>query len=374
MTRSMFLGILCILGPLTCAAQHVNGEATYISFSVPGAQGTYPMSINASMTVTGYYNISPTEARGFAREADGTITTFDIKGGVWTEPESINAAGDIAGFYEINSGVPQGFLRYADGTVITFDPPKGMFPNPAQAQPVSINDFDDIAGNYPYPNVASSVFTRSSAGVFNTIRYPQGASYNTVATSMNASGAVVGYFDYGTQERGFLAHPDGYFAEIAVPLTAGQNDCSSFTIPEAINAGGALAGWYLNYTGTAHACNITNTGGFVQSPEGVLTQFALPGTPPTLPLPGFPIEKGSLTIPHWISLDDNGDIAGSYSDATGTQHGFVRNPYGTITTFDPPEGNQTVSTGINDLGEVTGYYQYHAGNGPPVGFIRVPQS
>ena len=55
------------------------------------------------------------------------------------------------------------------------------------------------------------------------------------------------------------------------------------------------------------------------------------------------------------------------------QHGFVRNPYGTITSFDPPEGNQTTTTSINDEGAIAGFYHYYVGGGPPVGFIRVPQ-
>jgi hypothetical protein len=97
--RSM-IAALCLLGPLTCVAHggNINGEATYISFSVPGGLGTYPMGINASMTVTGYYYVTPTVAHGFLRDADGTITTFDVAGGIWTQPEGINAAGDITGF------------------------------------------------------------------------------------------------------------------------------------------------------------------------------------------------------------------------------------------------------------------------------------
>jgi hypothetical protein len=65
--------------------------------------------------------------------------------------------------------------------------------------------------------------------------------------------------------------------------------------------------------------------------------------------------------------DQAGDITGSYTDAAGVQHGFVRNPYGTITSFDPPESNQTTPTRINDGGAVAGFYQYRAGGVPPVG-------
>lgn len=105
MIPRFMVAALCVLGPLTCVAHAggINGEATYISFQVPGALGTYPMSINNSMTVTGYYYVTPTQTRGFVRDADGTITTFDVDvaGVVWIEPESINARGDITGFYEL---------------------------------------------------------------------------------------------------------------------------------------------------------------------------------------------------------------------------------------------------------------------------------
>jgi hypothetical protein len=125
MIPRFMVAALCVLGPLTCVAHggNINGEAPFISFSVPGALGTYPMSTNAAMAVTGYYSVSHTVTRGFLRDADGTITTFDVAGGIWTEPEGINAARDTTGFYQLPAGVPQGFLRYADGRIITFDPP-----------------------------------------------------------------------------------------------------------------------------------------------------------------------------------------------------------------------------------------------------------
>jgi hypothetical protein len=60
MIPRFLVAALCLPGPLTCVAGNIHGEATYISFSVPGALGTYPTGINTSMEVTGYYNISPT--------------------------------------------------------------------------------------------------------------------------------------------------------------------------------------------------------------------------------------------------------------------------------------------------------------------------
>jgi hypothetical protein len=365
MIPRFLVAVLYVLGPLTCVAHggNINGEATYISFSVPGALGTYPMSINASMTVTGYYNVSATVARGFLREADGTITTFNVGGAIWTQPEGINAAGDITGFYHEQPGaVLQGFLRYADGRSITFAGNPAIY---LGLLPVSINDFDEIAGNYV--DTTQSAFTRSRGGVFTTIPVPDDGSIE--ATAINWSGSVVGYVGRTNDlYTGFVAHPDGYWAEIAVPANP---DCANQTMPDAINAAGTIAGWYTNNYYNDPACQSENTGGFVRSPDGNVTLFQPPGTMAEF-LEHLP-EPGYTPWPHWISIDQAGDIAGFYTDAADVQHGFVRNPYGTITSFDPPEGQEPTPTSINDGGAIAGFYHYHAGGGPPVGFIRVPQ-
>src|ERR1700761_156476 len=193
MIRSLLFAVLCMAGPLICAGQNVNGEATYVSFSVPGAQGTIPMGINASGTVTGYYYVSPSNGRGFVRTADGTITTFDVMGAVWTQPESINTQGDIAGWYDLTvEGAHQvtlGFLRYADGRTITIGPPQQTGP-PSIVEPVSINDFDDIAADYEYPGWFES-FSWSAAAGYHQILFDG----ITTATSINDSGSVVGVIE-----------------------------------------------------------------------------------------------------------------------------------------------------------------------------------
>jgi hypothetical protein len=362
---------LCLLGPLFCSAQEpaVSNQVSYLSFEVPGALGTYPMSINASMAVTGYYYVSPTETRGFLRNQDGAISLFGVPGALWVEPESINAGGDITGFYELVSGVPQGFVRYADGRMVLFDPPDA-FQGP-QSQPVGISDFDEIAGNYPYPLSVADGFTRSRAGVFSYFGFGQGAIYPTVVTGLNASGTVVGYFSVDGASVGFLHHPDGFRATFAVPDGPGYGPSFNFdTIAESVNANGTIAGWYLN---CMDFCTTTSTGGFVYSPPGVFTLFNPPGTLLTLPRPGFVNDGGSLLVPHRVSINQDGSIAGSYTDAEGAQHGFVRNPYGTITSFDPPRGNQTTVTSINDAGVTAGFYYYDWNSQIAQGFLRIPK-
>jgi hypothetical protein len=49
-------------------------------------------------------------------------------------------------------------------------------------------------------------------------------------------------------------------------------------------------------------------------------------------------------------------------------HGFLRRPGGTILSFDPAGSTGTTVTGINDAGEITGYYTL--ANGRTLGFVR----
>ena len=349
---------LCVLGPLTSFAlgANINGEATYISFSVPGALGTFPMSINASMIVAGYYDESSTSRRGFVRDAEGTITTFNIAGAASTQPQSINAAGDITGFYFSQPGLASsGFLRYADGRIIVLSGNPGAYES---VVPAAINDFDNIVGDYFHDGVVA--FSRSRTGEFTSLPPP-----NSVATAINATGTVVGVLAGPYAFTGFVAHPDGYWAAIG---PAASLSCGDQTIPDAINAAGVIAGTFTANYSFNSSCPI-NTGGFVQSPDGVFTLFQPPGQMPYF----HDLDLESPTLPlHLVSIDNTGDITGSYTDSGGVAHGFVRNPYGTMTSFDPPEGTETYATSINDGGAIAGYYSYKAGSGPPVGFIRVP--
>jgi hypothetical protein len=345
---------LCVLGSFTGAAHasNINGEASFISFKVPAARSTYPMAINSSMTVAGYYLVTTTEARGFIRTADGMIDTFGVAGAVWTEPESINTAGDITGLYETTAVAPgnqtQGFLRYADGRILTFDPPT-QAGNAPTGFPVSINDFDDIAGTVYNYNSTSYGFTRSREDVFSP---PLSFGYATVATAINASGSVVGYASSsaGGDAFGFESHPDGYHFTFTVSLPSSAA-CTAATFPGTINAEGTIAGWYYAF------CPTFETGGFVMSPEGAVSVFQSLGA----------------IVENYIQINDVGDVTGAYTDTAGDQHGFVRNPYGTISTFDPPEHDVmsgTQPTGINDAGVITGFYD-QAG---VTGFLRVPST
>jgi hypothetical protein len=66
-----------------------------------------------------------------------------------------------------------------------------------------------------------------------------------------------------------------------------------------------------------------------------------------------------------LNINSAGEVVGYYLDAHASSHGFLRFPDGTVTSFDPPMGDNTDAAGINDLGIITGSYS----NG---GYLRVP--
>jgi hypothetical protein len=75
-----------------------------------------------------------------------------------------------------------------------------------------------------------------------------------------------------------------------------------------------------------------------------------------------------LTLP--TSINDAGAITGLYIVANGRALGFVRDPHGKFTSFDP--GPDTFPKSINDEGAITGYSASDLGESNPHGFVRSP--
>jgi hypothetical protein len=57
-----------------------------------------------------------------------------------------------------------------------------------------------------------------------------------------------------------------------------------------------------------------------------------------------------------FSINTRTDIAGTFIDAAGMQHGYVHHADGRIETLDFPGGNNTQGYGVNDRGTVIGLY------------------
>ncbi len=81
--------------------------------------------------------------------------------------------------------------------------------------------------------------------------------------------------------------------------------------------------------------------GFLRSAKGIVASFDPPGS--------------TYTIPQ--SINAGGAITGFIFDASGANHAFLRAPDGTFTTFDAPDGmGSTAGEGINSAGTIVGYY------------------
>jgi hypothetical protein len=60
-------------------------------------------------------------------------------------------------------------------------------------------------------------------------------------------------------------------------------------------------------------------------------------------------------------VNNVGTICGSYSDAIGAGHGWLRLPGGDYSSFDYPGGSSTVISGVNDAGDFVGNYTNASG-------------
>jgi hypothetical protein len=83
------------------------------------------------------------------------------------------------------------------------------------------------------------------------------------------------------------------------------------------------------------------------SQSGGFTIFDPPGSTSTLP----------------SAITANGTIVGSYSDASGVTHGFLRTPGGAYVTIDVPGSTLTTPTDITPGGVITGWYCNVVSNG-----------
>jgi hypothetical protein len=355
--------VVCLLASLLFLPRHLRGESQplLISFQVPNSRATFPLSLNEAATVTGYYINNSGTSSGFVRYENGQLITFDVPGSVATIPLSINTAGNIAGYYNLPGNIPQGFVRTPEGKITSFgNPANTASPSSFWAQPVTINAAGEIIGNYPDVALASSVFLRSAAGVVLTFTLSLGAHYSTVATGLNAGGAIVGYASSQSLNlaQGFLwsgqgppPNPGGGFTPITVAGSTG-------TFPTGVNGRGTIVGCYAA-GGLYHY--------FVRAHDGLVKTLYIPGAVPNCIAafaPGF-----IAVVPQTILVNDQGTIIGYTTNAAQIATAFIRLENGVVTTFNYPGSKQTIPTSINNCDEVTGYYSQGS---EIVGFIREP--
>jgi uncharacterized membrane protein len=296
MIRPFVLAISALLAVTFAAAE------TIITFDAVVGE-TRPYAINSSMQIVGTcFDVNRT-ARGFLRNADGTIVVFGPPG---TYAVGINAAGYVVGSYRTRHGIPHGFVRKPNGRMISFD----AGPNTV---PLAISSTGQIIGILTMGSQAIG-FLRRLDGTVVRIRVGESSTY---PLAINEVGQIVGKYEDASGAHGFLRNPDGDI----VTLDVG----GAGTYPVAINDEGRIVGDYKDLNGDWH--------GFLREPSGSITIIDI---------------IGSANDPSGIN--SAGVIAGGN---VMTEHGFIRSRDGTIDLFVAGPDRTSIRA-INTEGWVTG--------------------
>ena len=177
--------------------------------------------------------------------------------------------------------------------------------------------------------LAAAKMARAEPASYTNLDEPSGRS--TYAAGINSAGQIVGlYTDVAGSNHGFI-DTAGSYTTLDDPLGASTEALG-------INDSGQVVGFYNNIY--SH--------GFVYN-SGKYTSLDDPAA-----------TNGTVAF----GVNDLGEVVGNYGDSGGFVHGFLYNG-GTYTTLDDPLALSTYATGINSGGEIVGFY-YDAS--APAGF------
>jgi hypothetical protein len=332
--------LAAIVSPATAEAYN------FTTINIPGETSLMPQSINASGQVVGAYTNAFGVSFGFLDTA-GTITTINVGGQNGTDAVSINDSGVIAGYYNLSSGSTAGFTDSSTHVVTEFTVPTTY--KASGTVPVATNAGAQVTGYYVVKSSGNYLGFVDTGGSFTSIN--SGDKY-TIPAAINAAGEVVGtYSGSNGIPSGFtfsggtfthLPNPDalptainnsgtitgildeGAFVDVAgtiTPFSAGPTAVS--TNPTAINAGGAIVGYYVDGS--------NNDNGFVDN-AGVITTVDIPGAVDT----------------EINAINAAGTITGYYTDSLGNLYGFI----GTQQSVPEPGSVAVLLTALGGLGFV----------------------
>lgn len=205
------------------------------------------------------------------------------------------------------------------------------------------------AGNVVGGN-GTTAFYLPKGGSIQTLTTPAGAS---TAFGINDKGNIVGQFTSGPNTPGFIlaSNTSATFTTINQPTGVATDTINA----QGINNNGLVVGFYVGNDGQDHGFTAQ-----MPSSPGTITGTAV--TDPTIPnVAGEP--GATFVFSQILGVNDNGLAVGYYGDSTTSQHGFFYNTSTDSYTFldDPAEAffngvEVTQITGINNSGEITGFY------------------
>ncbi len=220
------------------------------------------------------------------------------------------------------------------------------------------------SSNWQLQEIWSNQASGCAQGDGATVQLLGAVSQKAHVTSFDISGATYGIFGAQINSSGTVA---GTYYDNLLPVASlslegtmtrgflrdSSGNVLTFDAPGAIST--AARG--INATGTVAGAYLdaqAGEHGFLRSPQGTFTSFDVP------------------TVQHGTgvkSINGAGTVVGAYVDAQFDTHGYVRDPLGNFTIFDAPgHPYETVPMSINDSGVVAGFYGNL--NQPFHGFVR----
>jgi hypothetical protein len=237
---------------------------------------------------------------------------------------------------------------------------------------LGINNSGTIAG---FDNgVTNAGFTLTLPANFTVVNFPTATS--TQVTGINGAGDLSGFYvDTHGNTHGFT-RIGGSFATVDNPASTVFNQALG------INNSDETVGYYAptqagspndiaysqtggvftninallpaNFNSQAVGINSTATPwivGFYQPDAGLTTSLGFVDEGGTI----ITLDPFSSTFTQALGVNDLGEIVGFYVDGSGVQHGYIDNN-GAFTSFDPPFSASTTINGINDKGDIVGFY------------------
>ena len=254
----------------------------------------------------------------------------------------INNAGTISGYFGDGTVVPNnGYTWTATGGFVAEN-----FSGAAQTQVVAIDNTltggtYNTAGFYVDTAGANHGFTQIG-GVQNTVDNPLSTAAPPVnqLLGLNDHNLAVGFYNDSTgASHGYEYNISTKTFTPIVPTFSGVTVTSAQAT--GVNNGGWISGFYTDSGGVTH--------GFVDE-GGVFKSFDDP--------------SGNGTNTSFFGLNNQGQVVGSYVDANGNNglvYNLITNTWQTVNdpnqSFTPAFGvSGTILNGINDLGQVVGFY------------------
>jgi len=300
--------------------------------------------------------LAPAATIGTVTAGGYTFTNFDFpnsgnSAGAGTNINGIANNGDAVGFSIDNNGNFTNFVRDPNGTSTALNTgPNGMA--------FGINSAGDVVGQQN-----GTAFFLPDGGSLEALTTPAGAADGF---GINDQGNIVGQFNSGLSSPGFFLTNSAAQNFVQINAPSGPNIVNA----QGINDNGLAIGFYVGTDGQDHGfqANIQNAN------NGVLPGTAI--ADPTIPnVPGEP--GATFVFSQILGINDSGIAVGYYGDSTTSQHGFF---YNTITGAymfldDPAEQFDngveiTQITGINNSGEIAGFYS--DASGVFDGFVACP--